>query len=419
MLKLRAGDADAMTVQRGRTQGDELLGPVGGDTAPFAVAMDSPNDSASVAPFLEDVRVPLTSTQCSLTLFKGIPVDDLTLAEAVQRCDEFVRRGRSSGRSHQVATVNVEFLVNAGRDNKLRSILQKADLSVPDGMPLVWGSRLLRAPLRQRVSGADLVPALAELCGEKDYKLMFFGAGPGVAEAAAARLRLQHPRLNICAVEGPQIQISGAIDMDVVNVIRSAAPDVLCVALGNPKQEHWISQYRGALGVPVLVGVGGTLDFLAGAKVRAPLVMQRTGTEWMFRLLYEPRRLFGRYAKCFGYFFPMMCQQLWVVHGVEHRVRETGEVPVGPLVRSGVAPDRPPWTLTETDREAVEDSDVIVDLTHLQGLDRTTVSSLFFLHRLNASVTLVGVSPRAMRSLLRQDLGDVFVVGSVSTSENL
>ena len=115
----------------------------------------------------------------------------------------------------------------------------------------------------------------------------------------------------------------------------------------------------------------------------------------------------------------MMCRQLWASHGAEYRVSETGETAIGPLVRSEAAPDRPPWTFTENDRESVEDCDVIVDLTHLPGLDRTTVSSLFFLHRLSASVTLEGVSPQAMRSLQRQDLGDVFVFRSASTSENL
>ncbi len=396
-----------MIVESSRAHSEEVLGSV------LSGGVSVVQTDATTAPELRPWTEP------SMAVFSGVPVDDLTLVEAVQRVDEFVRIGRSTGRSHQVATVNLEFLVNAGRDEELLAILQNVDLSVPDGMPLVWGSRLFGAPLRQRVAGADLVPAIADLCCRRDYKLMFFGAGPGVAQRAAAQLRSQHPGLNITGVAGPSVQIGGEIDGDVVDVIRSVAPDILCVAMGNPKQEHWIAQYRNSLGVPVLVGVGGTFDLLSGNKQRAPRLMQRTGTEWLFRLVQEPRRLFRRYALCVAFFVPLMCKQVWAIHAVEHWETRNEKSNVGGLIiRSRAIPDGSAWRLSGADCEALQDIDISVDLTRVQRCDKATVAMLFVLHRLSRSLTLEGVSPAAMQSLERRGIAHAFAIRSVSDREH-
>jgi N-acetylglucosaminyldiphosphoundecaprenol N-acetyl-beta-D-mannosaminyltransferase len=189
--------------------------------------------------------------------------------------------------------------------------MQDADLASADGMPLVWGARLLDVPLKGRVTGADLVPLLAERAAQKGYSIYFLGAAPGVAVAAADILQLRYPGLKVAGVYSPPVQ--PVLDMagPMLEAIQAARPDILLVAFGNPKQEKWIGMYKRQLGVPVMMGVGGTLDFIAGLTRRAPAWMQRSGLEWLYRLLNEPGRLWRRYAGdflVFGFFF---ARQWW------------------------------------------------------------------------------------------------------------
>ncbi|MET0911642.1 MAG: WecB/TagA/CpsF family glycosyltransferase [Ilumatobacteraceae bacterium] len=225
----------------------------------------------------------------------GVPVDGYTNAETLDRLGELVDDGRRRGRAHQVATVNVDFLVNAVTDPTVLDLLQGAELNLADGMPLVWASRLLGTPLPERVAGADLVPSLARASAERGWKVHLFGAGPGVAERARAVMLTEHPDASITAEAGPERIDVERIDDEVVQSIRAVAPDVLCVALGNPKQERFIATYRAVLGCPVMIGIGGSLDMLVGDKERAPEWAQRAGVEWVFRAAQEPRRLGRRY----------------------------------------------------------------------------------------------------------------------------
>lgn len=248
-----------------------------------------------------------------LLIVLGVPVDDLTMPAALDRLDSFVQTGRATGRTHQVATINTDFVVKALDDPELRQTLQECDMATADGMPLVWGGRMLGVPLEGRVTGADLVPALAARAAERGYSLFLLGAAPGVAERAAAALRAQSPDLQIAGILAPPVQPLDQMDPAIVTSIRAAKPDILLVAFGNPKQEKWIARHAAELGVPVMIGVGGTLDFLAGRMRRAPLWMQRAGLEWLFRLLQEPGRLWRRYvvdSAAFGYFF---ARQWWLL----------------------------------------------------------------------------------------------------------
>ena len=215
-----------------------------------------------------------------LLIILGIPIDDLTMPEALERLDDFIRIGRATGRSHQVATVNADFVVKALDDPELRGILQEADMATADGMPLVWGARLLGVDLAGRVTGADMVPALAERASEKGYRMYLLGAAPGVAARAAEILQARHPALQIVGVASPPYGSILEMDPAIVNGVRTARPDILLVAFGNPKQEKWISMHSRTLSVPVMIGVGGTLDFIAGVTRRAPGVdaAQRPGS---------------------------------------------------------------------------------------------------------------------------------------------
>jgi N-acetylglucosaminyldiphosphoundecaprenol N-acetyl-beta-D-mannosaminyltransferase len=248
-----------------------------------------------------------------LLVVMGVPIDDLDMPAALARIEEFICEGRATGATHQIATVNADFVIKAQDDPELRVILQEADMATADGMPLVWGAKLLGVCLPGRVTGADLVPALAGVAAEKGYSLYLLGGSPGVPDRAAETLRSRYPGIRIVGAVSPPYASVLDIDAALIEDIRNAQPDILLVAFGNPKQEKWIAMHAPELQVPVMIGVGGTLDFLAGVTRRAPEWMQRSGLEWLYRLAQEPRRLWRRYMVDlvgFGYFFS---RQWWVM----------------------------------------------------------------------------------------------------------
>ena len=205
-------------------------------------------------------------------LLFGVPIDDLTMDETVAAIGELVADGRRHGRTHQVATVNVDFLVNALADDGVHQLLQNADVCLADGAPVVWGARAARMKLRERVAGADLVPALAKHSAGAGWRIHLFGSAPGTAERAAELLTARYPWAHVTGDSGPFIKDAGQVDEDLLASLAAADPDILCVALGNPKQEKFIEAYRGRLGAPVMIGIGGTLDFIVGGRRRAPRV---------------------------------------------------------------------------------------------------------------------------------------------------
>lgn len=255
-----------------------------------------------------------------LLVILGTPIDDVTMDEALDRIGHFIAVGRRSGKGHQIATVNADFVVKSLHDDKLRRILQESDMATADGMPLVWSARLLGVPLADRVTGADMVPALAQRAAEKGYSIYLLGAAPGVAQQAADILQARHPGLRIAGVSSPSFDAVSRRDPQIVEECRAANPDILLVAFGNPKQEKWIYDQAAELSIPVMMGVGGTLDFIAGVTRRAPAWMQRSGWEWLYRLVQEPRRLWKRYAVDlvgFTYFF------LWQFWAMRNGKRQT------------------------------------------------------------------------------------------------
>jgi N-acetylglucosaminyldiphosphoundecaprenol N-acetyl-beta-D-mannosaminyltransferase len=205
-------------------------------------------------------------------------------------------RARSGAPSH-VVTANLDFAFRSWRDPEIHRIHFEADLVLADGMPLVWFSRLFGPPLGERVTGSDLVPRLAEAARDHGLSLFALGSAPGVAERALKVLQERYPGLRVAGWYSPPV--SPLLQMDhesIVRRIRDARPDILLVAFGMPKQEKWIRLHRADWDVPVAIGVGGSLDFLAGAQTRAPRWVQRVGLEWVWRMALHPRRLIGRYA---------------------------------------------------------------------------------------------------------------------------
>ncbi|GGG93346.1 WecB/TagA/CpsF family glycosyltransferase [Silvibacterium dinghuense] len=222
----------------------------------------------------------------------GVPFHNVTMDETVAYVDEKIR----SRGFHQIATANLDFLIHSVRDPEMQEILCTCDLVIPDGMPILWGAKLLGSSLKQRVCGVDLVPRLAELCAREDYSMFFLGASEANSARAAEKLKERFPGLRIAGRYSPPVApLEKMNHEDILRRIERASPDILLVAMGNPKQEKWLAMHRHRLNVPVCIGVGGSIDFIAGAVRRAPRWMQKTGLEWLFRMLQEPGRLVQRY----------------------------------------------------------------------------------------------------------------------------
>lgn len=201
---------------------------------------------------------------------------------------------------HQVVTVNLQFLGYAFRNPEFARVVNQASLVVADGMPAIWLSRLSGFPIQERITGHELLDACAGLAQRNGYSLFLLGGGSGAGEEAAKRLCARFPGLRIAGVHQGRFSESGfgttaEEEERAIAAIREARPDFLFVGLGCGKQEFWIHHHLQAIEVPVCVGVGGVLDVLAGRVTRAPRWMQRTGLEWSYRLLQEPRRLWKRY----------------------------------------------------------------------------------------------------------------------------
>ncbi len=244
-------------------------------------------------------------------LLLGIPVDDLTMDEAVDVIGHLVDRGRTTSNHHQIATVNLDFLTNALDHELVRRRLQEATVCLPDGTPPLWAAAALGMPLRERVAGSDLVPRLFEAAAERSWNIHCLGSSVDVASGVERLVAEQHPTAAITVDPGPLIGPEGEAPEDLIDEIRAREPDILLVALGHPKQEHFIATHGERLGVPVMVGIGGTLDLLVGKRVRAPRWVRSIGLEWAYRAAQEPRRLVPRYARDLYVAVPAICQQ-WV-----------------------------------------------------------------------------------------------------------
>ncbi|MDI3339451.1 MAG: WecB/TagA/CpsF family glycosyltransferase [Sphaerobacter sp.] len=218
----------------------------------------------------------------------GVRVDDVTLPEAVDRIRAWARAGE--GRLHHVVTVNPEFIIAARRDPAFRATLEAADLATADGVGVILAARLLGRPLRGRVTGVDLVEALAA-AQDPALHLFLLGAGPGIAERAAAELTRRYPRCHIAGTWSGSPRPEDA--PEILARLRAARPTALLVAFGHPAQDLWIAQHQrelAACGIIIGMGIGGTLDYLAGAVPRPPAPVRRLGLEWLYRLIRQPWR---------------------------------------------------------------------------------------------------------------------------------
>lgn len=215
----------------------------------------------------------------------GVPIDAHTFETWLAQVEVWVNE--NSG-LHHICTVNPEFVMIAQQNPAFYDVLQKADVCLADGAGILLAAKWLGQPLPQRVTGTDSLPKLAELAAQKGWRLFFLGAGPGVAELAAEKLRTTYPGVQISVNAGnPTPEEAEAIIED----INQRGADIVLVAYGAPMQDLWIDQYRGRLPqVKMAMGVGGAFDFVAGIVPRAPQWMQKLYLEWLFRLIRQPSR---------------------------------------------------------------------------------------------------------------------------------
>jgi N-acetylglucosaminyldiphosphoundecaprenol N-acetyl-beta-D-mannosaminyltransferase len=223
----------------------------------------------------------------------GVRVDGMQTEGLVARIEKWIHDG---GRCRTVAATSMHGIVEAQHDPSFKEILNSTDAVVPDGMPLVWLGRSAGHDLPRRVYGPDVMVEFCKKTAGQGYRHFFYGGEPGVAERLAESLKRRFPSLEVCGTFSPPFRpLAPEEDREVVAMISSAAPDVLWMGLGTPKQERWMYEHLRSLCVPVLVGVGAAFDIVSGRRRQAPRWMRDRGLEWFFRLLQEPRRLWRRY----------------------------------------------------------------------------------------------------------------------------
>ncbi|MFN0186066.1 MAG: WecB/TagA/CpsF family glycosyltransferase [Aquabacterium sp.] len=235
----------------------------------------------------------------------GCVVDNLSMEETLLRVEGFIR----SGRPHQHVVVNVDKLVKARHDPELRRIINDCALINVDGMPVVWASRLLGTPLKERVAGVDLFDALMQRAAQRGWRVYLLGAREEVVGAVRQIYQQRYASLTFAGHRNgywkPEEEES------VVQAIADTRPDLLFVAISSPKKEQFLGRWQAHMKVPFAMGVGGTFDVAAGKVRRAPVWMQRSGLEWFYRFLLEPRRMFRRYFIEDMAFIGMVARAWW------------------------------------------------------------------------------------------------------------
>ena len=268
----------------------------------------------------------------------GIAVDALTMAEAVERCQAAVEHGDHLS----IGVVNAAKIVTMQRDPRLTAAVAGCGMVLADGQSVVWASRMLRAPLPERVAGVDLFFELLAEASRRGYRAFFLGARPDVLATMLDEVARRFPGLKIAGARDGYFQ--AADEPQVAEEIERSGADLLFVGMSSPRKELFLSQWGAATRARVVHGVGGSFDVLAGVTRRAPIGWQRVGLEWLYRLLQEPRRLGPRYLKTNLAFMLLTAR-----HAM--RRRPAGQPAPAPAPAPETA-DSPPAQAPATDRPA-------------------------------------------------------------------
>lgn len=240
---------------------------------------------------IEDESAPESAPRFDLF---GVSISAVNVPRTIEIVESWIRAGQ---RDYVILT-GAHGVVEMQNDPELRDINNRAGLSTPDGMPIVWWGRAKGFPEIEKVYAPDIMTAMFERSVEHGYRHYFCGGAEGVAETLAEKLAARYPGLAIAGTHCPPFRpLEEAEEEELARKINDTKPDVVWVGLGCPKQERWIARNRPRLDAAVLIGVGAGFDFLAGTARHAPGWVQQSGFEWLYRLLCEPRRLWPRYSR--------------------------------------------------------------------------------------------------------------------------
>ena len=231
----------------------------------------------------------------------GLQFDNITMVEAMDAAKALLQ-GEHAAR---VVTPNAEIAYEALHDENMRTLLNSAELMLPDGAGVVLASKILKTPLKQNVAGVDFADGLLGVLETTGQSLYLLGSKPGIGELAAQKMMQKHPRLRIAGIADGYFQD----EAPVIDKINASGADVLFVCLGAPKQEQFMARHQKALHVKLMAGLGGTLDSFAGTVKRAPKWMIRLNLEWLYRLIKEPKR-FKRMLRLPKYLWAVVCKRI-------------------------------------------------------------------------------------------------------------
>ena len=223
----------------------------------------------------------------------GVPIDKLTKVEVIEKIKLFL----AEDKTRTIYTPNTEIVMAAREDENLKRILNEGDIIIPDGIGLIYASRIKKKNLPERVTGCDISFEMLEIANSEGYSVFLLGGQEGVAKEAGENLKKQYPNIRLAGVQngyfkGAHIGCAGHAEENiVVEKIKNSNADILFVGLGAPKQEIWIDENKDKLNCKVIIGNGGTVDILAGRMTRAPEIYQKLGLEWLYRLIKDPKRI--------------------------------------------------------------------------------------------------------------------------------
>ncbi len=342
------------------------------------------------------------------------------MKEAVCRIDVAVK----SRGTHQIATANLDFARNALRDQELQRVICDCSMVLPDGVPMLWAADLLGMPLQERVTGVDLIPELARLSAEKGYGIFFLGSSEENSSAAARVLEQRFPGVRIAGRYAPPLtSLQTMCNQEILRQIRLAAPDILLVAFGNPKQEFWIHQFKNVTNVPVQIGVGGSFEMISGSIRRAPTFIQKMHLEWLYRMAQEPMRLLPRYlrdAATLVRHLPLefAAHRMQSSDGIADKLevfssQETREVIPSSRLR-GIACE---WLNREVRNALMNSQNLTVNMRNVRRVDPDGLGCLMearrLLHAQGLSVSLSELSPVIRRVIAYSGLTDLFRISEI------
>jgi N-acetylglucosaminyldiphosphoundecaprenol N-acetyl-beta-D-mannosaminyltransferase len=237
----------------------------------------------------------------------GVQVSSLTNEELLNTITNTIISKQFS----QIAITPTNSIVAAYKEKGISEIYNKAEIVLCDGMPVKWASQFLGTPIKERITGLDVLPNLVKLCSEKNFSLFLLGASPGVGDQLAKVITEQYPNVTIAGIYVPPFMkvFSEEENRKMVHAVNASNADIVLVSLTAPKQDIWIAQNRSALNSAVYIGIGGAFEVMAGLAKRSPIWMQNAGLEWFYRFIQEPKRLFRRYFIEAPVFIPLVIKQ--------------------------------------------------------------------------------------------------------------